>query len=180
MSETSVKTEVARWIRDAIADRQEVSLPELADAAMAHFKQQPKFAERWAAETFRPFAYEFTQKVCGQTRRLVHHGDTYIERQTLREKLEAVRSTNWLHWMEWTGVGHKCLADMVAADLQAAAELRRRSGDAEHFRADVWDAIRTALPTGKRVGDVLTNAQIEALADRVRASGGAPEKGAAD
>jgi pyruvate/2-oxoglutarate dehydrogenase complex dihydrolipoamide acyltransferase (E2) component len=169
MSARTTRVQVAGWVRQAIADQPEVSLPDLADAAMVHFGDDPAFLQAFFREHVREMVYTLAQQVVGSSRstRLRFESLQPVVTTDAAEQggqprpVEVRAKTCWPTWFEHAGSRHVRLFDMQRGDLLAAAEERERRGQTELQLAGLWRKLASNLPEGKSVGEVYTEESID-------------------
>lgn len=162
------RAQLAQWIRAEIDGKSTVELPALADAAVEAFATDQQFVRDFMAEMMRPMVYEVAKQVMKSTRPkgdIIDLGDKLMERSEFKEQSKKA-GARWRTWLEHSGTKHIRLMEMTRADLKAAADERRKRGDAEYELANLWDALAERLEGNERVSERFTADEIE----RVRAS----------
>lgn len=168
MPTDSPRRQVRTWLREQIADQTEVEIAVLYRRMIAHFAEDPTFVRAWLAETLPAVAYEETRSIVGDTRGgHVLFGDVLLSREATDRRLAASRP-RWQLWLEHVGDRHVRLVEMTRNDLLAAASIRRERGETEIRYAELWEELASRLSGKKRVGDVFTSEEIDALARSLR------------
>lgn len=157
------RAQLAQWIRAEIDGKSSVELPQLADAALEMFAADQQFVRDFMAEMMRPMVYEIARQVMKSTRPkgdVIELGDTLMSRDDFKAQSKKA-AARWRTWLEHAGTKHIRLMEMTRTDLTAAADERRKRGDAEYELANLWDALAERLEGNERVSERFTADEIE-------------------
>ena len=170
MGESSPVAEAFSWARAEIARRVQedgsVQIGDVASAMVEHFGAQPEFVRTFLDQQFRPICYDVAQRATARTRGSIVFGDTVMSRDEFTEEVQRRRPRwqAWLDRLEYVGDKHIPVGQMRSAELLAAAQERRRRGEAEFAVAVVLEQLEVKVRRGnRRVADVWTEDQIASL-----------------
>ena len=157
---------VRNWVRHEIEGQRAVKLPELSEAAVVHFSQDPDFIREFLALHLSPVVYDLAKRVLGEGRgqdNLVLAGDVLMTRDEFKDRAANLKS-KWSRWMEHAGDCHVRLLDMNRTQLWQAAEERLKRSNTEALYARLWRQMAERLPDDKAtVGSFFTTKQIDQL-----------------
>jgi hypothetical protein len=127
------RQQLGAWMRQRIADMDEVNLPDLARQAVAAHKGDKAFLEAWFEDTAYPVAYTIGTQICAETR-----VPTIDEEAAPAAQTERKPRGGWFSRMEHAGANYLRLGDMTKADLLTMAEA-----------IDRWDRLLEVKWTAK-------------------------------
>jgi aromatic ring-cleaving dioxygenase len=159
----SPRAQVARWVRAQIADREEVSIPDLRNQAIEHFEKDRAFMRSLLTAFMRTSLYDIVQHVVGSTRGLTLLGDTVVTEDGIDQRVSAARASRWDRWLEHVGDKHLRLMDMTREDVLQAITEREQRIESERSVVRILSAIYARLEGGQRVRERFTAAEIEQL-----------------
>lgn len=148
-TEPTARATLAGWVREHMAGRSEVALPDVTDAAVSWLMDHPKALRPLLHELVRPLVYTIVQAVAARTR-----GRTLVAASV--EELAALKRPGrerWRAWLEHAGERHVRLHAMTRSDLLAAADAREARGERELAIAAFWRALAAELTGGQTVGE---------------------------
>lgn len=144
------------WVREQVDGQEEVHVPKLADAALAHFRSDQTFLDALLAENLPSMVSDVCRTVLAKTR-FIHLGDEYVT----REAFEGRATSRWDLWMEHAGDRHVALTAMTKVDLLTAAEERDHRAAEESRRAKFLRTLAAPLKQGETVGAHFTAEQLD-------------------
>ena len=168
MTVATPTSRVRDWIYQEIDGMDTVKLPELANAAVAHFSQDPTFVHAFLETHLRPIIYDLAQKAMAATRgreNVIMAGETLLTRDGISKDAKKLQS-KWERWLEHVGDRHVRLTEMTKSDLLKAAEERRKRANTDIRIAALWEALAERMEGDQKVGELFTPEQI----DKVRIS----------
>lgn len=156
MSKTP-RQRVSAWMREEMAGKSEVMLPDVVDRMVDHFKSDPEFVRAFLTEMLRPIAYSIAQQVCAGSR------DTHLvyDDSPPAPAIRAAVRPKWWVWQEHAGSRHVLLPEMTSADLLLAATEREKRGEVEYRLAGLWRKLAAKLGEGQLVGEVFDEEAID-------------------
>lgn len=120
------RARVRLWLREEIAERDEVHRPALVDEAVAHFGNQDSFVRRFLRDSLKPVVYELASQEMARTRgEIVELGDDVVTRGEFKRRARR-NFPRFSSWMEHSGGRDIKLTEMKRADL--ALTLKERGG----------------------------------------------------
>ncbi len=167
MSDLSPRRQYRAWIREELEGREAVSLPELTETILVRLKSDAALLDAWLSESLAPLVAQDIRQICSATRSHVVFGDEALAPTALKAKVAASKP-RWQAWLEHAGDRHVRLMDMQKEDLLAAADEREQRGMSNIELAALWRELAARLPADRKVGDLFTEEQIEALAASLR------------
>jgi hypothetical protein len=173
----SARARLRAWIRQQVAGKSEVSLPDLAERAVKWVRQDKALERAMLEELLSALVYEESRLVLADSRKaprgagetLVQMGDQIVSRGALKSRAAAMERF-WSRAREHAGSRHVLVLDMTEDDLALAEAERRKRGDTEYEFADLWAMLRKRLEKGQRVRDVWSVEEIEAARQSIKAA----------
>jgi hypothetical protein len=163
----SARIQVRTWVREQIADADEVTLPALADEAVEHFVKDKRFIRALLDESLRPLVYDLARIEMGRTRgTVIRLGDTLATEEAIDKRSQTLAG-KWSRWLEHVNDRHVRLLDMTREDLLTAAGERRERAEADLKIADLWDRLAAHLEGGQAVRERFTPQEIDAMHEKV-------------
>lgn len=151
------RQQLGAWMRQRIADMDEVILPDLARQAVEAHKDDQAFLQAWFADTGYSVAYTIGAQICADTRTATIDQEAAPAAQTERPP-----RTGWFERLEHLNDRYLRFGDMTKPELLAFA--REREGPALTELRLVGLARKLAgqmADDGKRVREVFTEEAID-------------------
>lgn len=164
----SARAFLRKWVREQVAELDEVQVSELADEAMQYLENH-NLLDEFIVEVVRSMVTSETRSTMSAMRRSFKQvGDLILTNETLDRRARQLRLGVWPTWMrapEWVGDHHIVPAKMTHNELLAAANLREQRGDQEQKMALLWRTLAARLdPTEPlMVEDVFKPEEVEEL-----------------
>jgi hypothetical protein len=156
MSKTP-RQQLGAWMRQRIADMDEVNLPDLARQAVAAHKGDAAFLAAWFEDTAYPVAYTIGTQICAETR-----VPTIDEEAAPAAQTERKPRGGWFSRMEHAGANYLRLGDMTRADLLTMAEEREGQALTELRMVGLARKLAAQMADdGKRVREVFSEEAID-------------------
>ena len=162
--QVSSRTRVRQWVRDHVAGKEEIRIPDVVDAAVKDFSRDRKFLTALATESLRDMVYEITKDTIGRSR-MILLGEVGTNHDGVKRR--ARTHTVFRDWLERVGDHHVRLLDMTREDLLVAADERQKRGQHEVAIAALWRTIANGLEGGQVVGTKYTADEIAAMQEGV-------------
>lgn len=158
-------TLIRAWMRRRLADADDVAFDALMAELVAHLIADADYLAALVAETVAPIARAVALETVAASATHVSFADAVVRKGApLRARVAAdARRSKWQSWLESVNGRAVRLPDMTKTDLLAAAASRRASGEANLRLAALWEAIAARMDDGQRLGDVLSDADLDAL-----------------
>ncbi len=150
---------IAAWMRERIADADEVVIPDLARQAIAVHRDDLAFLQAWFDDTAYVVAYGIGTQLCQETRGnvLARH----VAPSATDAANPAVPRRRWLDEMEHVGIRSLRIGQMTKADLLIAASEREKPMLTELHRIGLFRRLADKMDDRQRVGEVFTDEQVD-------------------
>jgi hypothetical protein len=155
--EKTPRQQLGAWMRQRIADMDEVHLPDLAREAIAAHRGDTAFLAAWFEDTAYPVAYTIGTQICAETR-----APTIDEEAAQAARPARGLRAGWFSRMEHAGANYLRLGDMTKADLLTMAEEREGQALTELRMVGLARKLAARMADdGKRVREVFSEEEID-------------------
>lgn len=163
------RQELRDWIRQEVSGQDIVSLSDLTNRAVNHFKDDEDFLRRLLDQEFRPVIYDMVQFFVGQTRSFkVSLGDETVTEREFEQRVEDKAATfrkmsRWDKWLEHVDDQHINIKAMNRSDCLVATQERTERGNRELARAAFFKKLSEELSDEETVGEKFSDEELDAM-----------------
>ncbi len=159
---------ITAWMRERIADADEVVIPDLARQAIAVHRDDLAFLQAWFDDTAYVVAYGIGTQLCHETRGNVVAYHDAPSAADADGPNPAVPRRRWLDEMEHVGLRSLRIGQMTKADLLIAASEREKPMLTELHRIGLFRRLADKMGATQRVSEVFTEEQVDRWARLLR------------
>jgi hypothetical protein len=159
---------VKAWARKNITDIDEVSVPQLTNKAVEHFKHDEGVLEALLDHFIRPIIYQIVFNEVAATRQddgleRVVDPDGQVVSVAERERALKVRWGRFQRWLEYDGMRHARFLKMDREQLLSAANKRKARAKTELDLARFFEVLAGDMEAGVVVEEVYSPGELEAI-----------------
>lgn len=157
------RQQLAAWLREQVAESDEVLLPDLAKRAVTAHASDSDFLAAWFADTGYAVAYTLATQVCAETRTRMEH-----ETPAVSEMSTAKPRRGWLDQLEHVGDRYVRFGDLTREDLRTAIDERKAPALTELHRIGLMERLAGSLDVGQRVRDKFSEQDVDRWARHLK------------